>query len=251
MPTRTGSPGRTTGAGWRTPRSDPQRALDIFREGLAYTRQHRIPYLEAVIASEAAVLEATHGDIDQALDLFAASIDSFHQSGATAAWQWCSPDLVVFFDRTGRPEIAATLYGTTINPRPATCSRFAGGGRSCPQHARHRHLRQLCPYRGGNDRHRSRPLRPPPHPTRPTTPTLTARRPSTTAQTVAPLAHEALHPVRLLEVDGHEIGNAGWKPEEALRRVPLNWTFWQPQRDSNPCRHLERVRRTGPSRVVR
>ena len=29
---------------------DPPRALDTFREGLAYTRQHRLPLFEAVIA---------------------------------------------------------------------------------------------------------------------------------------------------------------------------------------------------------
>jgi hypothetical protein len=32
------------------------------------------------------------------------------------------------------------------------------------------------------------------------------------------------------------------KPGEPLRRVALTWCFtWQPVRDSNPCRHLERV----------
>jgi predicted ATPase len=96
--------------------TDPQRALDTFRDGLAYTRQHRIPYVEAVIANEAAGLEATHGDIDLALDLFAASIDSLYRSGATVGLTMVFANLVVFFDRTGRPEIAATFCGTaTLN----------------------------------------------------------------------------------------------------------------------------------------
>ena len=97
--------------------SDPNRALDTFREGLAYIRQHRMPLLEAGIAMDAAVLEATHGDLDQALDLFAASIDSFLQSGATCVLAGPFAQLVMFFDRTGRPEVAATLCGTAVNPR--------------------------------------------------------------------------------------------------------------------------------------
>lgn len=97
--------------------SDPNRALDTFREGLAYVRQHRMPLLEAWIAMDAAVLEATHGDLDQALDLFAACMDSFLQSGATANLAGPFARLVMFFDRTGRPDVAATLYGTAVNPR--------------------------------------------------------------------------------------------------------------------------------------
>ena len=89
--------------------SDPNRALDTFRDGLAYTRQHRIPLQEAWIAMDAAVLEATHGDLDQALDLFAASMDSLLQSGATAILFGPFARMVVFFDRTERPDVAATL----------------------------------------------------------------------------------------------------------------------------------------------
>lgn len=95
--------------------TDPLRALDIFREALAYTRQHPIPFFEAIITRNAAGLEASHGDIGQALDMFTTSIDSFHQAGNNTNLAWMFANLTVFFDQTRRPEIAATFYGTTTN----------------------------------------------------------------------------------------------------------------------------------------
>jgi len=95
--------------------SDPHRGLDILREGLAFTRHHRMPFFEAFIAREAAGLEAAYGDLDQALDLFDASIDSFHRAGDTIDLVSVFARLITFFDRIGQPEIAATLYGTTTN----------------------------------------------------------------------------------------------------------------------------------------
>jgi predicted ATPase/class 3 adenylate cyclase len=106
--------------------TDPQRALHILREGLAYTRQHPTPFFETFIASEAAGLEAAHGDIDQALDMLAASIHSFHQAGNTANLAGVFPYLTTLFDRAGRPEIAATFYGiTTDNPAATLADGFA------------------------------------------------------------------------------------------------------------------------------
>jgi predicted ATPase/class 3 adenylate cyclase len=95
--------------------SDPQRALNAVREGLAYARQHRHTYFEAALAMESAGLEAAHGDIDQALDMFTVSIDSFHGSGDTTTLVWVLAGLMELFDRTGQPEIAATMYGTTTD----------------------------------------------------------------------------------------------------------------------------------------
>ncbi len=95
--------------------SDPHRVLGIIREGLAYTRQHRIPIIEAHIARDAAMLEAANGDIDQALNLFDTSIDSFHRAGATIDLSSVFARLVTFFDQIGRAEVAATLYGTTTH----------------------------------------------------------------------------------------------------------------------------------------
>ena len=93
--------------------TDPARALDTFRGGLSYTRQHRLPRAEAVIAMHAASLEAVHGDLSEALNLFSWSIDSFHQAGNPTEVGWTLARLAVFFDRINRPDVAATLYGTT------------------------------------------------------------------------------------------------------------------------------------------
>jgi tetratricopeptide (TPR) repeat protein len=95
--------------------ADPARSLDTFREGLTYSREHGLPYFEALIARDAAGLEAVHGDLDQALNLFTTSLDSFHQAGDTASLAWTFARLAVFFDRTNQPEIAATIYGTTTH----------------------------------------------------------------------------------------------------------------------------------------
>ena len=93
--------------------TDPARALDTFRVGLAYARQHRLPFFEAQIARFAAGLEAVHGDLDQALTLFTTSINSFHQAGDPTSLAGTFAHLAMFFDRINRPQIAATLCGTT------------------------------------------------------------------------------------------------------------------------------------------
>ena len=95
--------------------TDPPRALDTFREGLAYTRQHRLPVWEAFIARDAAGLEAVHGNLDQGLDMFIASINLFHQSGDTTNLAMVFARLAMFFDWADRPQIAATIYGTTTH----------------------------------------------------------------------------------------------------------------------------------------
>ena len=99
--------------------TEPARALDIYRLGLAYTRQHRLPILEALIASNAPLLEAVHGDLNQALNLFTTSINSFHQAGDPITLASTFGRLAVFFDRINRPEIAATVHGT-ITDHPVT-----------------------------------------------------------------------------------------------------------------------------------
>ncbi len=100
--------------------AEPILALDTIRLGLAYTREHRLPFFEALIASSAAGLEAVHGDVDQALSLFAASVDSFHQAGETTMLAVTLAGLTEFFSRVNRPEIAVTLYGSTTRRHPAT-----------------------------------------------------------------------------------------------------------------------------------
>ncbi len=98
--------------------SDPQRALNAFREGIYLTQQHRLPYWEATITREAAGLEAIHGNATQGLELFASAIDSYHQAGNVASLAATLANLASFFEHFDQPEVAATILGTT--------TRYAG-----------------------------------------------------------------------------------------------------------------------------
>lgn len=97
--------------------ADPVRALDIFREAFAYSREHRVPYVEMSTAQDAAGLEAVHGDVATGLAMFDTTIDSFHQSGNTADTSGTLATIAILFDRFERAEPAATIYGaTTVHP---------------------------------------------------------------------------------------------------------------------------------------
>jgi tetratricopeptide (TPR) repeat protein len=95
--------------------ADPARALRFFRDGLAYAHEHRLRMFEAVIAQEAAGLEAVHGDPGQALTLFDAALDSFHRAGNVTSLGTAFAYLAVYFDRFDQLEVAATLYGASSN----------------------------------------------------------------------------------------------------------------------------------------
>lgn len=97
--------------------ADPGRALDDVRTGLAYAKDHAMPYWAAVLAREAGGLEAVHGDPDQALELLHESLESFHQAGNQATVAWTLASLAVLFERLGRNEAAATFYGATSHHR--------------------------------------------------------------------------------------------------------------------------------------
>jgi len=73
----------------------------------------------AVIARDAAGLEALHGDLDAGLDLFEAAIVSFQQSGDTNSLAMTLTNLAHFFDRFERLEAAASLYGS-VSTHPIT-----------------------------------------------------------------------------------------------------------------------------------
>ncbi len=92
---------------------EPLRALDALREGLAYARDHRLGFWQANLAQDAARLEASHGELDDALDLFSASIDSFHRAGNVVFLAATLASLAVFFDRVEQHEIAAVVYGAS------------------------------------------------------------------------------------------------------------------------------------------
>ena len=92
---------------------EPTRALNVLREGLVFVRDHRLLFLEAVIAREAAELEAVHGDFREGLIMFDTVIESFQRAGEVGNAHTAFAHLVVLFDRLDRSEIAATLYGAS------------------------------------------------------------------------------------------------------------------------------------------
>ena len=102
-----------TGYGRAFAQADPARALDAFREGLAFAREHRQPHREGIIGREAAGLEAVYGELEQALALFDTTVDSFHRASNIPNLADTLAYLAVFFDRFERPEIAATVYGAS------------------------------------------------------------------------------------------------------------------------------------------
>lgn len=93
--------------------SDPVRALDALREGLAYSAEHRLPFWDANMAQDAARLEASHGDLDEALALFGRSIDSFHRAGNVVFLAASLASLAVCLTRLGEHEPATVIYGAS------------------------------------------------------------------------------------------------------------------------------------------
>ena len=100
--------------------SDPQRALAVFREGLLYTEELQLPDRHDSTARDAAPVEALHGDLQQGLALFDSTIDSLHRSGHIA--NLILAHLTVVFERIERPEIAATIYGSSTSDGINTAS---------------------------------------------------------------------------------------------------------------------------------
>lgn len=91
--------------------TDPQRALEALRRGLAHTRAGRAPYWEAQIGIRIALVIASHGDADDALELLATAIDSFHRAGDVVSLAITFRTVASVLGRLGEPEIAASLYG--------------------------------------------------------------------------------------------------------------------------------------------
>jgi hypothetical protein len=93
---------------------DGDGALAAARQGLAYAAEHRMPYSEALVARKAAALEAAHGTARDTLALFDTTVDSCHRAGNIPWLATTLTSLAVLFDRIDQPEIAATVYGTSI-----------------------------------------------------------------------------------------------------------------------------------------
>jgi predicted ATPase/class 3 adenylate cyclase len=99
------------GSGRAFSTADPGRALASLRESLDYTRDHRLPFFEALVLRDVASLEALHGDSAEALALLDAALELFHGAGDVNNVNATIGYLVVFFDRVAEPATAATLYG--------------------------------------------------------------------------------------------------------------------------------------------
>ena len=93
--------------------TDPDGALRAYREALASCREHRILYGEAYIAYDAAGLEASHGDLPKALELFDFAIDSWHRAGDHPNLAIALANLAIHFDHAGQPDVAAIIYGAS------------------------------------------------------------------------------------------------------------------------------------------
>jgi hypothetical protein len=101
------------GYGQAVSETDPPRALVAWREGLGYTRERGLRNWEALIAKDAARLEAVYGELEEGLSLFQTTIDSFHRAGDHVNEAATLLKLASALNHLERPELAATIYGIT------------------------------------------------------------------------------------------------------------------------------------------
>jgi hypothetical protein len=93
---------------------NPAAALDMLHTSLDYARVHRLEYLHAVILREIAALQDSGGSIVDALENFATVIEWYRSAGNHGSVATTLGDIAIMFDRLDRPEIAATVYGTSV-----------------------------------------------------------------------------------------------------------------------------------------
>jgi hypothetical protein len=111
--------------------TDPRRAMKILREGVVYTAGLGLTFWEAVLAREAASLEAVHGDLHDALDLFDSALQSQYRANNVAHVVAVLACLAVFFNRLHEPLAAATIYGSSTPY--GTANRVKGLREACQQ----------------------------------------------------------------------------------------------------------------------
>ncbi len=92
------------------------------REGLLYTEERQLWDRHVSVARDAAPVEALHGDLQQGLALFDSTIDSLHRAGNIANVATVLAHLTVVFESIERPEIGATIYGTSTSDGISTMS---------------------------------------------------------------------------------------------------------------------------------
>lgn len=91
--------------------ADPKRALAAWRKGLGCAREHRIMYFEGFITRDAAMLSVVDEGPLGRLELFDTAVELFHEAGNVVQMIITLGAVCAFFERTGRPESAAILYG--------------------------------------------------------------------------------------------------------------------------------------------
>ena len=84
-----------------------------WREALAFCRAHRNVHGEAYDAYDAAAIEASHGDPQQALESLDFSIDTCHRAGDRGNLAAALASRAVTFDNLLQPDAAATIYGAS------------------------------------------------------------------------------------------------------------------------------------------
>jgi predicted ATPase/class 3 adenylate cyclase/DNA-binding CsgD family transcriptional regulator len=94
--------------------TEPDRALALWREGLAYVHRHRVGFFVGFIARDAARLRLVDADPDDALTMFDAAIDAFQQAGSVPQLTITLASATALFERIGRLESAATLYAAIV-----------------------------------------------------------------------------------------------------------------------------------------
>ena len=95
-------------------RTDPARALALWRRGLDYVRQHRVDFFVGFIARDAARLRLVDADPDDALTMFDAAIEAFQQVGNVAQLTITLASATALFERIDRLDAAATLHEAVI-----------------------------------------------------------------------------------------------------------------------------------------
>jgi DNA-binding CsgD family transcriptional regulator len=113
----------TMGGAWS--KSDPERSLAVWREGLDYVHQHRVDFFVGFIARDAAQLRLVDADPADALAMFDAAIDAFEQAGNVAQLTITLASATALFERIGRLESSALLHGAVTGPQ--------GGDRHVPE----------------------------------------------------------------------------------------------------------------------
>jgi hypothetical protein len=99
--------------------TDPVRAREALRRGLAIAQDSGNRDTETHLASSLARLEANSGDPLAALQYSAVAIRNYHDAGNAANMRGTLAFLAAFLDRLGRHESAATTAGFALDPLTA------------------------------------------------------------------------------------------------------------------------------------